>query len=813
MRVQFVCRSLYVLARNPRLRSHSVAAATRFSVLTRSLQRLASAMKAHAATGIKVKGGRRVLTIEGTDYEVDGIYSQEVIKTIDELIAKGIKSGEKVGMWEQVIQDMYDGSIAWDESSQPDQTGVHPGNRSTFGVGGTESQHLGFAILSVGWSWNKCKDATAIQTPPIPLNVEAKAYNNMLVDMSDGLIPQLRLMRCLTIGGGHTNVWLRQCNGRVTCILGKDSDYADAKGKLCPEKLSIGRPLFAEALKDGLKYRMIHWQAPYIFPDLVEFAQSALNTEVRGGQSEIEILLVLHQLAHAATSRGEQISWPKIEEQACKSMPQCKPWIAALSSYVSVNAGGTEGQLLKELAQYAKAFGSGEKGPSRVLGSEFLSKLANLNFGAGQRHPYLLNACIETQLVAPPNRIIDGVCRLLLPTSLNDLTKKEARQSIINAEGMMTQARSLCQKLNVTGVAKIKAVGKMDVRIIGFLTKKGREFEGHEYNSIGEIVEIFLADVSKVVGKKITFSGTVDSDAPASSGGGAAAPAAEQTQSMQSVEQMQSKVYQAQHLGLTPDAFVIERGVEEPAIWQIEKYNGDMVVMRKHELGRHTGSRSIHVDVLLETWRLHKGTVTVLLPGYSFDDKTSSPRSSVAWKFDNAKAAVSIALMSVYAKMEPMGKAIDLFLKPSMARASVAMKAGSLMLAPASTRIDRRDSASAICVGKFDIGGSKPEPLFITPQFMAPLNANGEPNKQPFVRIFWQVANAPTKQTANMSLKCLIYEVNDVPVRVPVLVNSKDIAAGDELLWEKATGTVFGTMRSMVTFTDYTTAAKRRKLN
>lgn len=40
----------------------------------------------------------------------------------------------------------------------------------------------------------------------------------------------------------------------------------------------------------------------------------------------------------------------------------------------------------------------------------------------------------------------------------------------------------------------------------------------------------------------------------------------------------------------------------------------------------------------------------------------------------------------------------------------------------------------------------------------------------------------------------------------------KNIEAGEGLLWEKITGAVFGTMRATVTLTEYTSAAKRRKL-
>ena len=772
------------------------------------------------------EGDRRVLKIEGVDYEVDAIFADPIIRRIKELIAKGVESGEKVGMLEQMMSAMYSNSIAWEEWSPPDQTAVHPGNRSSFGVGGSESQHLGFDILSVGWSWSECKDATAIQTPPAPLNKEAKEYNDMLVDVNDGLIPPLRLMRCLTIAGGHTNVFLRQCNGKVACILGTDSEFSDSEGNLNPEHLSIDRPLFAEALRKGLKYRMLRWQVPYVWPDFVEFAQSALNTKVRGGQSEIEILLVLHQLASAATARGEEVQWAKIEAQACKSMPACRAWISALSSYVSANSGGTEGQLLKELAHYAKTFGSGEKGPSRVLGSEFLTKLAGLNFGTGNRYPYLVNACIEAQLVSPPNKVVDGVCKLLLPSSLSELTKKDNKSAITEAESMMTQCRALCDKLAITGVNKIKVIGKLDVRIIGYLCKKGNEFEGKQYASIKEIAEIFLTEVSKIVGKTISFSGaSAPGAAPTTS-----APAASKAPSvrsgtdafgtdrfkgaasLQSVQQMQSKVYQAKQVGLVPGAHVIERGVDEPEIWEIKDYNGDTVGLQKCELGRHTGERSVNVEVLLESWRLHKGVVTTLLPGYAFNDKSFSPLSSVGWKLDVAKGAVSIALRTVFAKMEPMGKGLDMFAKPTMVRANVAINAGSLMLAPATTRIERRDSATAICVGRYDLGSAKPEPLFISPQFMAPLNSTGEPNKNPFVCHFWQLSNAASKKDANMVLKCLIREVAGVQVRVPILVNSNDLSPGDELFWDKNTGKTFDKMRSMTDFGEYEKAAKRRKL-
>ena len=130
-------------------------------------------------------------------------------------------------------------------------------------------------------------------------------------------------------------------------------------------------------------------------------------------------------------------------------------------------------------------------------------------------------------------------------------------------------------------------------------------------------------------------------------------------------------------------SFVIERGAGEAEIWQIKAYNGDSVELYKCEWGRRTVDRAVQVDVILDSWRVHKGSVTTLLPGYGFLDKTCSPTSNTAWKLDVAKGAVAIALRTVFRQMEQMGTDLDIFSKPVMVRSNVDIKAGCLMLAPA----------------------------------------------------------------------------------------------------------------------------------
>jgi hypothetical protein len=90
----------------PRVVPHPVATAKRFSVLIRSLQRPASFSNGNHAGICILEGGRYVLIIDDKHYELADIYSPKVVKDNKELLAKGIKSGEEAGIWEQMIQEM-----------------------------------------------------------------------------------------------------------------------------------------------------------------------------------------------------------------------------------------------------------------------------------------------------------------------------------------------------------------------------------------------------------------------------------------------------------------------------------------------------------------------------------------------------------------------------------------------------------------------------------------------------------------------------------------------------------------------------------
>ena len=98
----------------------------------------------------------------------------------------------------------------------------------------------------------------------------------------------------------------------------------------------------------------------------------------------------------------------------------------------------------------------------------------------------------------------------------------------------------------------------------------------------------------------------------------------------------------------------------------------------------------------------------------------------------------------------------------------------------------------------FALGGENKEPLYIAPQFINPLNANGKQNNSAWVCPFWHIAASQKGQKPHLVLRVLHCETACIAVRLPVLVNSKLLAAHDELRWDKAIAKAFAASRSAV---------------
>ena len=109
----------------------------------------------------------------------------------------------------------------------------------------------------------------------------------------------------------------------------------------------------------GIKWTVLDWECPYVWPPLPDLIQKALNTEAMGGQPEIEVMLMTHKVATSTPRASDgQPDWAACGRQACRSLPACSGYIDKLVAYVQANSGGDEAKLLHHLASFQNAFAS-----------------------------------------------------------------------------------------------------------------------------------------------------------------------------------------------------------------------------------------------------------------------------------------------------------------------------------------------------------------------------------------------------------------------------------------------------------------------
>ena len=100
--------------------------------------------------------------------------------------------------------------------------------------------------------------------------------NSETVALSNGLLPPLSAIKALSVGGAHTNSFLRAC--RASCKTPIET-LQDNGGRLDVARLSAQDANFADAVQDGLMWTMIDGLVASTWPAIVDLAQQALNAK------------------------------------------------------------------------------------------------------------------------------------------------------------------------------------------------------------------------------------------------------------------------------------------------------------------------------------------------------------------------------------------------------------------------------------------------------------------------------------------------------------------------------------------------------
>ena len=215
------------------------------------------------------------------------------VQLVQQLLNHILADVQAVRSWELVVEKLTAMGLSWRVQMQPDQVGIHQGNRSKFGIDATNMNAHGSTIIKKGFSWKKSEDCTAIEMPSDPASVaEAIASNFRVVELSGGYIPKLSAMKALSLGGANTNGFLRAARARCPTM----TEFADANGRWSTDGLMVKDEHLKAAIEKGLWWTLLDKRCAELWPSLPNAAQKALNLRQSTETGEMEGLLSLFEL-------------------------------------------------------------------------------------------------------------------------------------------------------------------------------------------------------------------------------------------------------------------------------------------------------------------------------------------------------------------------------------------------------------------------------------------------------------------------------------------------------------------------------------
>ena len=154
-------------------------------------------------------------------------------------------------------------------------------------------------------------------------------------------------------------------------------------------------------------------------------------------------------------------------------MPACTPYMSVIADYVQNVS--SDGELLKEITEFQQTRAEGMSS-KRVLGSIFLGRVGDMKFGKGIKCLHVQTAILKAQLASPAHRVVDNMCQLISPSSVQSLTSKKVLASTLAIEQMMVDARKLAMPFKdaLKRDEFITMLGKLDIRLVAHLLKLGQ---------------------------------------------------------------------------------------------------------------------------------------------------------------------------------------------------------------------------------------------------------------------------------------------------------------------------------------------------
>ena len=652
-----------------------------------------------------------------------------------------------------------------------------------------------------------------------PTCIEEAPSGTFICDFNKTLSSQNHLLPAVTdnsvrygsLSCSHTNMFLRCVNASTKTTV----TTLAVEGRLSLDLLKTADPKFAEAVTGGLTWTVLNHKVRSRFPSFLNLVQSARNVLQHVGriEHEVQVMMRIHKEASDYQFRGKNPDWDAITEAVTRSRPPCADDVPHLIAFVAALAGGARApKFLNELVEFHRKTVSDQK-----IGGLFFKSLADSLVSA----PYVALAVCKAQYGCPPEKINKHRECVWITTS--DLcTLSQAGQTLEDADAALAYLHKELTKviMNATDATakdvheiRIVCLAKLDQLVVRFLMKK-QEVSSIAFQHVDEVIRFVLSEV--VVNLPCTKDEIDVVSAKYDQGAAAVMPVgnnAKDVPVLRLAEHRDGKVdsiVRLRLMGLEIGSVVLAH----TKVGDIEAANaGPMTIKRTTptkvvmESLDPSVEGNVHVcsDVFVLSFKKHTG----ILPRFPNKDFPAlAPHNCQSFQVAHAKALIQMAIARVSASQILTN--LEVLDRPNRClRASAAIDKETVVLVPETTNIlvkekpfgSKPPSAAHVEV-KFDCNNPLGDAagdfkFFITPtfsdKFLSPMGAmatTGDPtlaNMRWGVMVFHSVGvlsplgSSPSSSEAPPDLVA----GTDAMISVPVLINSKNLKAGDHLVYFK----------------------------
>lgn len=687
---------------------------------------------------------------------------------IQELLAKA-QHDSLLTSYKSLCSVLQEHGLLYEVRVHSKYVGVHPLNRDGCGVNARGVHDLINNISHIGFDWGAVK-ALAVEVD----NTSAASvleFNRKLVASSQGaLAPIEEPIRFVSLEGSHTNQALRcfhyQCS--------HSSEMLTESGKLSTHKLQLRDAAFADAVQNGLTWRVVSGSVISAFPAMAFVLQAAGNAagQISQGESEMQLLRRVHsawRFEHALS--GSNVDFTKVRSRVLASSQTHAESIPYLYAFVLKFCGGHGAELLLETEAYVRHHSS----PTKRLGAAFFHALsldtkghiADMN--ARVRHALLKLACLPDESINKSD-----ISKLI------QASDKTVHAKVKEADSIMTELRAHLQKHNVLEQC-IDLMHQFDMDVIRYLM--GRRL-GRRYLTVGGLAHDFLLQVSTVTNVNVPsrFEGEASQTTdfpveanPSSSSG------------IKSNQIYMCELNDKAQLSNTDELLKL-RGIAVDSHVR-RKGDGTTGVIKSMDADVATVALDNNVSVAVPLSDLMNGqwvTFKAKLVTQQMDVSACIGTETVEYRLHVLRANVVVAIDGIIQDSLNSNKSLKVLNKPRRVEVLKSFSKGSLVIAPCSTRlVSKKCNIDEVPTSALQLGELMPGVHFwLSQQTTIPTSEKTEG----FVSPFWFIETSTEKEEVNLEL-CYVKSTAVPKLRIPVYKNTKGIKAGDVLkLWDSPAG-------------------------